>query len=999
MALDDSILRSILLASKRKEPENAVPLLMIGLGGTGAEVIKRVKLRAGWLGLKNSVRFLVVDTDASSKNGRNELPGLDDHEFVLLSNPPALVILDNPNLHESASERLDLQNEEVFKQLRDFVRVAQDGAGQVPRNATLKLFGSFTVFRNRLREAISHLNERWANLRFKGTKAQSFNTVLIGSVCGGTGAGMLLDTACLLENELYQHNSQLMSILALPEVFDFDVRGKKDDYERMRSNAYATLRELEFFRSGDALKQVVSLGREIKTPKQDMLKSVSLVSRIDANGQDLRSSSAVFDSIGLYLGAFISETMQQTVMSGLCNDNPMDIDPMLTRKRNVGSIAATALSLPVYEFLGYCAYRQARAFVSDHIIGRSLKSDEVETIVDEWLNVNKIEERMSKSGNHLNDQLKRLVSFDAAEFSNRLYIKAGRKSQHHPDKEFITLFEKEKTAWRSELESLSVKLEGRAKGLYETVAKALDSKISGLIDGFGLEAAISVCNYLTAVLQATGKELTEEIRNHGMSSSKSMAAADKTCDWLKKFPGNIGTDPARQTATVNSYNGAINDDGMSLIKGEAGKILAKLADVSGKMAKDLAKQLKAWKKNLDYLQQRGAEHRLTEHSIPYGESMAELSVLTPKLAEEFYGNNKMDQASFQGLIRKKQDESFRKFVTESGSAGDVWSELVMMAGHHFADRILDLDIGTLVENEIAAGSELGIELEKRLKLVLTGCTPMWQARPRQAETQFEDGLVAGLSVGSKEKVEDIVNESNVVNAADPMYQANFQVVRTNDRMRIYAIRRVAGGMPYYLPQWQEYKKCYESWHQKTKGNSSHTLPERLASKLPRMEPLEEVTRGEKAFAIALAFGFIAKRGANYYLTLSQGKKDGKYLVEMESQEDNIVFAGKKLRDPLGTMQKMIDTEEISFKSKASPKGMSMLNANRGDRRQSAMVQFSGDDKSVDAVLNAFESLCEIASSADVADEIDEHIERQIQAGIDNREIDVLRELAQTLRAQ
>ena len=207
-SVDDKILRSILFEADIKEPESAIPLLLVGLGGTGSRVMQRVKWRAKWLGMEKLVRFLIVDTDRDAQSGEKGYPGFEDHEFVYLQSQPGRVILDNLDLNADVRGRLDLDDPDILHQMRNFVEAGHDGAGQVPRNATLKFYGGFSLFRNRLAEAITHLNRRWADVRRRDVgNLRSFNTILVSSVCGGTGAGILVDVACALENVLRDRKS------------------------------------------------------------------------------------------------------------------------------------------------------------------------------------------------------------------------------------------------------------------------------------------------------------------------------------------------------------------------------------------------------------------------------------------------------------------------------------------------------------------------------------------------------------------------------------------------------------------------------------------------------------------------------------------------------------------------------------------------------------------------------------------------------------------------
>ena len=74
---------------------------------------------------------------------------------------------------------------------------------------------------------------------------------VITSLCGGTGAGMFIDTAYMLSSlwkrKWSRFNTKVCGLFALPSVFADISQGT----ERIRSNAYASLKELDHFMNKD----------------------------------------------------------------------------------------------------------------------------------------------------------------------------------------------------------------------------------------------------------------------------------------------------------------------------------------------------------------------------------------------------------------------------------------------------------------------------------------------------------------------------------------------------------------------------------------------------------------------------------------------------------------------------------------------------------------------------------------------------------------------------
>jgi len=994
---EDRILRTILFEAVVKKPESAVPLLLIGLGGTGAEVMRRVKWRAKWLGMEQLVRFVIIDSDREAKEEKGGFPGFDDHEFVYLGSRQARVVLNNTDLHSDVKERLNLGDPDVLHEMKNFAEAGHDGAGQVRRNGTLLFYGDYRLFQRRLHDAITHLNQRWVDLhRRDAGNIRSFNTILVSSVCGGTGAGILLDVACALASELQEHESHLMAILTLPEVYDHETKGKKDDRERMRANAYASLRELEYFRSGKARQDGVILSKHIPTPDKDMFSSVSLVSRVDASGQDLGRADAVYDTIGLYLGAFVGQTLQRRTLADLCNDNPQDLDPRLNRHRNVGTIAATALSLPLSKMLGFCAYQQALELTADHILGHVPDSHAIEKHVDQWLETNQLEERASKSSDLIIQRLQKATAFDPSQVTNRLYSSAGKVATYTKDSEFIRRYSAAVQRWpQTDRPQLVARLSEQLELLGQGGIAALQEHVDNVLRHEGLHPAVAFVKRLSHVLAAMAVELAAEVLVDNNEAKKFRMNADAAHKRLDTFFGRLGTDPARQDKIVDELRKAINLDGLAEIKRTAQRLITMLNRECGKQLSLLVGAVDSWEKVRSYLDERSAESRLKGGKIPYGESKAELSALTPKLAEHFYQLHRISREAFVAEITRLLGEDYVEWIRTKGAKKETYESIVLLAGRHYRNRILELDIAQLLEKEAKDENDDEKPIRTRLEAAVVACAPLWQARLVEAGVRFEDGLAVGRPAGADETFAEVIGVCSSKVSNDPRYQAQIQEVQTNDRMRIYAIRRIAGGLPYYLVGWDDYRQAYHSWQKKAGDNCVHTLSPSTAANLPPMEPIVGASEGERAFSLALAYGWIARRGRFYYFNLDK-KDDGRFLVPISSHADCIAFENKKVRGELGALRKLIDNDIMKFESRPHSRGMPVLGGSRSGRNL-ALKEFAASPPAIARVLEAYDALRAKAGNDEVAKDLETYVEllksslRQSDEGFQQqqREIEIL----------
>ena len=136
---------------------------------------------------------------------------------------------------------------------------------------------------------------------------------------------------------------------------------------------------------------------------------------------------------------------------------------------------------------------------------------------------------------------------------------------------------------------------------------------------------------------------------------------------------------------------------------------------------------------------------------------------------------------------------------------------------------------------------------------------------------FSDMVIVGTpdddSVQVTENLATAIERSKAALNEDPRYQAEIDRVTTHDPHRIYAVRLSHGGRPHYLVAWDRYKRAYRAWRKK-QAHPIHVLCQRHVAKMPSLEPIESGSEGDTAFALALAYGWIAKRGAYYYFNLA-----------------------------------------------------------------------------------------------------------------------------------
>lgn len=234
------------------------PTLFVGLGGTGKEVMLRLRrriLQQSWGPAHNPSRlasisdfpvagFLYFDTDMNEARESDRAAATDVMATAVQFGEG-----------ETLQEKVDVQYysrelatkpliREWFPQA-DLSRIdTSKGAGQVRAISRLLFFHAFDKFRNRIQSKGNQLRgnvDKSDRLEQLGFKTQpELRIVVIASSAGGTGSGSFLDAGfALREMEFGGKKAKVDLFLMLPGGFEGAGR------ERVFANTYAALSELE----------------------------------------------------------------------------------------------------------------------------------------------------------------------------------------------------------------------------------------------------------------------------------------------------------------------------------------------------------------------------------------------------------------------------------------------------------------------------------------------------------------------------------------------------------------------------------------------------------------------------------------------------------------------------------------------------------------------------------------------------------------------------------
>jgi hypothetical protein len=398
------------------------PTLLVGLGGTGKVILTHLKARMieesrrTGQDLLQRVRFRLLDIDP-----REEVAYLTDGTPIVLD--PATEFIDigdvpvrdvRRQMDEGAFR--DTLNTWFDKNIILIEENLRKGAQQIRQLGRLAFFWHLDERRNiynklegAVREVtdLAKLARPHGEVDIEATRPLSIDVFVVSSLCGGTGSGMLIDVAYVLQ-DLFYNRAQwdrvtLNAVLIMPNVF------VGAPQRNLRPNTLAALREINYFQTRDDRKftTIKHLYRQLEcsTPP---FKIVYLVDAIAQDGRNLERPQGLFpmvvDALFLQVGSKVRAAVSSMV------NNVRSI-----RNRQEGTVYSSfgvaSLVLPVREMTGIYGTRLGREIIEKELLAElsDAARGSVNSEVDRFLG----EKELSA------DRVERYLSYDE---QNRLFI-------------------------------------------------------------------------------------------------------------------------------------------------------------------------------------------------------------------------------------------------------------------------------------------------------------------------------------------------------------------------------------------------------------------------------------------------------------------------------------------------------------------------------------------------------------------------------------------------
>lgn len=316
-------------SSPKANKASIYPTFVIGLGGTGKNVVRHVKRRFAneWHDIAASshqtnteasslLQVLAVDTEPLVNQPDEE--ELYQHEYAFLGKFDGTKLVLNKTLHTPFLDWWTWNPTDIP------LGYIHNGARQIRPVGRLAFFRNYVTFQRmikRKREAMAKI------LAIEQAEERGHKVIpnprlifLVCSVCGGTGAGMILDAAHAVRHQ-FGTDARIIGLFVMPSVFDEEIQSDLQS-KRIQANAYALLKEIDRCQKlsdFDAL--YPSEQSRIPDPHRRPFDRVFLVEMMDDNGQTLENKSSVEKSIAHFIHLTAFSGMSDTLLGRGANES------------------------------------------------------------------------------------------------------------------------------------------------------------------------------------------------------------------------------------------------------------------------------------------------------------------------------------------------------------------------------------------------------------------------------------------------------------------------------------------------------------------------------------------------------------------------------------------------------------------------------------------------------------------------------------------------------
>lgn len=848
-------------------PKDILPTLIVGLGGTGFQVIKRLKklFNKRYNEQNLPIRYLILDTDLKSflddtlKN--NEKCQLRFNEGIkstldwAYSNPNFDWLPENPPITP------------------DFFTSTDQGAGLIRPIGRLYLCKNSKLVYDTLNTAKNDLVDLYKILTEVGAvhleNIDRHKVYIVGSLAGGTGCGTFLDVSVMLSKIFNRDNTNLIGMFTLESCYDDKLSSDLDAQNRSKANCYAALKELEFYMSSiknpddDRYSFKYNNIGEIKLEKK-LLDICYLVENKNEAGGVLTNIEDIYDLCSLQLYHEIGTKLGSQLRADYANFICKDKDPVLKRDRHFSTFSSSSMEIPVENIKRYSCFK--------------LASD----ILESLYNSQTSEEELNVKAEELKEDIKQELDINTYLVNNNVIkIKDGtldgaviQNSLTTAEKKVIT----SKNNWESDHEINK-----------EKAIRFLEKFINESSISYGVKG-------LSKILKQTSTLLKEEANSiippSNVGSANSVFQSINTnLESIKKL-NNSRKNKIKKADTANNCKNTANN----FINNKENEINSYIANELCKMISDMINESI---KNIDDKSGKIDEYRSmismnlsrlnNQANKIYGGNIISREMVSKDFYENYYQEN-FGKNNLRNIIDKlmKKEMFDEVFAMEREKPKDINILSLMKCDIKFfiklcakiieEDRRLDnLSLIDIMRKNAAANKQNEkLYVKEELEIAAKLAKPFWSAikNPEVSWTECyyigavkDDNITNGFTIRPHEEIDYWIRSQTGERSRQARY------VETSNPSSIDVIHITMGACAGYLPDVKNYKMFY------LKLLSEQTYPLHLDEIYVGLDDLVlDMDDLFKIYTLAQAYGAILRVHGKYVDNLSGSEIEGQKFV-------------------------------------------------------------------------------------------------------------------------
>ncbi len=881
------------------------PAILIGLGGTGIECVRRAKQKIlRRVGKLPTVGYVYVDADEASFLNKPGLAPVEQNEQCFIGGEQLRPLLDQPDAHRWLLDQIPGKLVPAYYEKA----VKGDGCGQIRTVGRIAVLASmlnvktaFTAAVNRVQTLVSGLSTKLRAPNQTATVVVQPVVYIVCSLAGGTGSGAYMDAA-LLARSLTKQRAKVVGIFVLPDAYDQKVQGDESQLRIMRANAYAALMELQLLqdmRDDLRLESIINAeGETLTLPSGSQL--FDLCYLIDYKNESDKSFSQTEDAYELVARLLLHENATpfsvnaHSVERNLNTLRGVARCPETQRPRNFSTFANTRLGFPVEALTRYCAWSTLRELIEDGILKTQLQTAKRAEEVRTFLTTHQLDEQgpVDQVLNRLlqHPQKQTLIS-EASEGVGRTFgkDKSTRDFVSVIRQKVDTFKHQSLPAAESAVTANVAYYLGKVTVLENPLRDWLEELLDDCLARLGARGCEGVLEELiTRATALRGEMLTESsawTESEGKAKTKIMDEALAALGGMSRLKALMSSkDEKFKAEAIGAFQSIAREELRTVARNAAVRVYDELISLATARKQAVDSFVSTCETLGKTLNSRLNTLRL-ERRRETSNFVVEMDVTDHGFLEEYYHANRVPPSRLLKAAKEAAgtDRPYYLSLLPMNTDGLV-KEFGQRAADLYFPKIKSLTVVDYISSKADRQSSLTVKLAELFEM----CQPFWNTRLPQVNMQYDQNLALGCMPQTSDSGDaggfppDVRRwVSQYTKATRGGVAAPATLVATSAPYELELVRYTHGACAWYLSDAADWKEKYE---QTVKQKAFPLLLNKSLSDVPDLFP-DKKRIARQVFAIAMAFGFVAKRGDYYYMNLEGGpdEADGAYQVPMDTE--------------------------------------------------------------------------------------------------------------------